>query len=126
MVAKAGYLCRTVRPDLLLPAARAVDDMVAHTLCSAFHLDPVIFSAAATAEQRFAAARARLPTSLKGVGLRSMVTTSNAAYVASMRAVAPSIAAASSPAARALSAQYEARMTALLVCSARGLVRNFS
>ena len=101
VIPRTGYLCRTVRPDLLLPAARAVDDMIAHTLCAVFHIDPAIFTAAATSEQRLAAVRARLPTSLQGAGLRSMVTTSQAAYVASLRAVAPSIAAGSSPAVRA-------------------------
>jgi hypothetical protein len=59
----------------------------------------VIFTAAATAEQRRAAARARLPTSMAGMCLRSMVTISSAAYVALLRAVAPAIVAASTPAA---------------------------
>jgi hypothetical protein len=48
-----------------------------------------------------AAARVRLPTSLAGVGLRSMVTINEAGYFASVRAVAPFIAKSSSPAARA-------------------------
>ena len=58
----------------------------------------MIFTAAATAEQRRAAARARLPTSMAGMCLRSMVTISSAAYVALLRAVAPAIVEASTPA----------------------------
>jgi hypothetical protein len=100
VIPKVSYLCRTVRPDLLLPAARRVDDLVAHAFCAAFSINAAIFTAAATAEQRFAAARVRLPTSLNGCGLRSAVTTSSAAFLASLRAVAPAIAAASSPAAQ--------------------------
>ena len=111
VIAKLGYLCRTVRPDLLLPAARAADDLVARAFCSVFHINTAIFSACATAEQRLAATRARLPTSLSGAGLRSAVTISNAGYFASLRAVAPAIAASSSPAAAAalrnLSAETE-------------------
>jgi len=105
VVPKLGYLCRTVRPDLLLLelaasplAARSADNIVAHTFCAVFHS---IFGTSATAEQRLAAARVRLPTSLAGVGLRSMVTISRAAYFASLRAVAPAISVASSPAASA-------------------------
>jgi hypothetical protein len=92
-----GYLCRTVRPDLLLPAARAADELVARTFCQVYHINTAIFLAGATAEQRLAALRTHLPTSLGGIGLRSMVTISNAAYFASVRAVAPSILAAALP-----------------------------
>ena len=92
-----GYLCRTVRPDLLLPAARAADDLVARTFCQVYHINTAIFLTGATAEQRLAALRTHLPTSLGGIGLRSMVTISNAAYFASVRAVAPSILAAALP-----------------------------
>ena len=49
-----GYLCRTVRPDPLLPAARAADDLVARTFCQVYHINPAIFLAGATAEQRLA------------------------------------------------------------------------
>ena len=101
VVAKLGYLCRTVRPDLLLPAARSADNIVAHAFCSVFHINTAIFTASATADQRLAATRVRLPTSLSGVGLRSMTVISTAAYFASLRAVAPAIAVSSSPAAAA-------------------------
>ena len=74
VVPKLGYLCRTVRPDLLLSAARSADNIVARTFCAVFHVNHSIFGSSATAEQRLAAARVRLPTSLAGVGLRSMVT----------------------------------------------------
>ena len=45
VVPKMGYLCRTVRPDLLLPAARAADDLVARTFCQVYHINTAIFSA---------------------------------------------------------------------------------
>ena len=98
VVPKLGYLCRTGHPDLLLPAARSADN---RTFSAVFHIDSAIFAASATAEQRLAAARVRLPTSLADVGLRSMVTISRVAYFASLRAVAPALSAASSPAASA-------------------------
>ncbi len=88
VVPKMGYLCRTVRPDLLLPAARAADDLAARTFCRVYHINTAIFLAGATAEQRLAALRTHLPTSLGGIGLRSMATISNAAYFASVHAVA--------------------------------------
>lgn len=74
----------------MLQAARTAEDIVARTFSGIYHIDRAIFSASATAEQRLAAARVRLPTSLAGAGLRSMVTISLAAYFASLRAVASS------------------------------------
>ena len=43
VVPKLGYLCRTVRPDLLLLAARSADNIVAHTFCAVFHVNHSIF-----------------------------------------------------------------------------------
>ncbi len=65
--------------------------------CTGYCSGACAFLAGATAEQRLAALRTHLPTSLGGIGLRSMTIISNAAYFASMRAVAPSILAAALP-----------------------------
>ena len=100
VVPKVSYLCRTVRPDLLLPAARRADDLLATAFSSIYSIDRRIFTASASAVDRLAAARVRLPISLGGCGIRSAIATSEAAYVACVRAVAPSIVAASSNAAR--------------------------
>jgi hypothetical protein len=100
VVSKVSYLCRTIRPDLFLPAARRVDVLLEGAFSTIYSVNRDVFTAGATAEQRLAAARVHLPTSLAGCGLRSAVTTSDAGYVAAWRAVAPAIAAASSDAAR--------------------------
>jgi hypothetical protein len=100
VVPKVSYLCRTVRPDLLLPAARRADDLLGTAFSSIYSINRGIFTASASAADRLAAARVRLPISLGGCGIRSAIATSEAAYVACMRAVAPSIVAASSNAAR--------------------------
>jgi len=47
VVPKLGYLCRTVRPDLLLLAARSADNIVAHTFCAVFHVNHSIFGTSA-------------------------------------------------------------------------------
>jgi hypothetical protein len=100
VVSKLSYLCRTFRPDLFLPAARRADVLLEGAFSAIYSVSRNIFGVGATAEERLAAARVHLPTSLEGCGLRSAVTTSDVAYVAAWRAVAPAIAAASSDAAR--------------------------
>jgi hypothetical protein len=59
-----------------------------------------IFTASAGAANRLVAARVWLPISLGGCGIRPAIATSEAAYVVCVRAVAPSIVAASPNAAR--------------------------
>ena len=89
-----GHLkCRTVRPDRA--PRSAARGRPAPLSASAPPTTPRLRRAVL-----LAAARIRLPTSLNGCGLRSAVTTSSAVYLASFRAVAPAIVAASSPAAQ--------------------------
>jgi len=101
VIAKLGYLSHTIRPDLALPALKRADDLCAAAFCTIYSVNRAIFDPEAPAEQRFAATRVRLPTSLQGCGIRSAVATSDATYVACWRSVAPAIAKASSPSARA-------------------------
>jgi hypothetical protein len=101
VIAKLGYLSRTLRPDLAAPALKRADDLCATAFCTIYSVDRAIFNTGASAEQRFAAARVRLPTSMLGCGIRSAVATSDAAYVACWRSVAPAIAKASSAGAKA-------------------------
>jgi hypothetical protein len=82
VVSKVSYMCRTIRPDLFLASARRVDVLLEGAFCTIYSVRRDIFAAGATAEQRLAAARVHLPTSLVGCGLRSAVTTNDAAYVA--------------------------------------------
>jgi len=112
VVAKCGYLCRTLRPDLAAPALKRADDLCASAFSVIYAINRGIFNLDASAEQRFAATCVRMPTSLNGCGLRSAVTTSEAAYVAFWRAVAPAIAAASPAGARSALADLGGEPTA--------------
>jgi hypothetical protein len=91
IVPKVSYLCRTVRPDLLLRAATRADEILADAFCAIYDISTSVFRVSAPAAHRLAAARVRLPTSLAGCGLRSAVNTSAAAYLAAWRSAAPAI-----------------------------------
>jgi hypothetical protein len=94
-----------------LPVPHA-DDLCASTFSVIYAINRGIFNLDASAEQRFAATRVCMPTSLNGCGLRSAVTTSEAAYVACWRAAAPAIAAASPAGARSALANLGGEPTA--------------
>ena len=101
VVPKVTYLARTIEPRLFAAGARRADDLLAAAFCAIYTIDTSIFAPDATPFDKFVAARIRSPARLKGCALRSAAATSEAAYLASWRAVAPFVKGASSMAARA-------------------------
>ncbi len=97
MTSRMGYLCRTVRPDLLACAAAVADNILCATFTRVWDVPAPIFSPHATALWGLAGARVRAPTSLRGCGIRSAAVTSAVAYLAGWRAVRAARVAASSP-----------------------------
>ena len=93
---KLGYLMRTVRPDLFKPAAELADELLISTFSAIYNL-PDLRAARAPLTYRLAAERILLPTRLMGCGIHSAVTTHEAAFAGSVRAVSPRILSASFP-----------------------------
>ena len=102
LTSRVGYLCRTVRPDLMACAAAVADNILCATFARVWDVPAPIFSPHATALWGLAGARVRAPTSLRGCGIRSAAVTSAVAYLAGWRAVAARVAASSPEAATAL------------------------
>jgi hypothetical protein len=97
VVPKAQYLARTIEPRLLAPAAKAADDLITRAFCRIYGIRQEIFAPDASPSDKFTAARVRAPAAHKGCAIRSTVATSEAAYLASWRAVAPLICASGVP-----------------------------
>ncbi len=101
---KVTLLCRVVRPDLFRPAAEDADAICEDAFCSIWSTSPGIFSAQPGTTDWLAGIRVHQPLSseLHGCGIRSAVVTSQSAYLASWRTVAPAVATSSPAAAAAL------------------------
>jgi len=87
----------TIEPRLLAPAAEAADDLMTRAFCQIYGIRQEIFAPDASPSDKFTAARVRAPAAHKGCAIRSTVATSEAAYLASWRAVAPLICASGVP-----------------------------
>jgi hypothetical protein len=127
VVPKVTYLARTIEPRLFRAAARRADELLLGAFCAIYKIDAKVVAPHASPGDQWTAARIRAPGSHQGCGIRSAVATSEAAYLASWRTVAPLIRSASSSAAStcssessevaSLSSSGSARPRSRLVCA---------